>query len=100
MVATPAPSPASGGRGMSVRDVTLLPDHFSLPGTLAVPTDAVGVVVFAHGSGSSRLSPRNVEVAAVLHAAVWRRFCSTCSPMTRQPTGGTSLTSRSSQAGS
>ncbi len=68
MVATPAPSPASGGRGMSVRDVTLLPDHFSLPGTLAVPTDAVGVVVFAHGSGSSRLSPRNVEVAAVLHA--------------------------------
>ena len=35
----------------------------SLPGDLQVPTDARGIVVFAHGSGSSRLSPRNRAVA-------------------------------------
>jgi pimeloyl-ACP methyl ester carboxylesterase len=49
--------------------VTILPDHFGLPARLTVPTDAVGVVVFAHGSGSSRLSPRNVEVARRLNEA-------------------------------
>ena len=37
-----------------------------LPGVLSVPADARGLVVFAHGSGSSRLSPRNQHVAAVL----------------------------------
>lgn len=40
-----------------------------LPGDLVVPQDAVGVVVFAHGSGSSRRSPRNVEVARRLNQA-------------------------------
>lgn len=35
-------------------------------GDLAVPDDARGVVVSAHGSGSSRLSPRNIRVAAAL----------------------------------
>ena len=40
-----------------------------LPGSLAVPRDAFGVVLFAHGSGSSRLSPRNVEVAEALNGA-------------------------------
>ena len=34
-----------------------------LLGTLRVPRDAFALVVFAHGSGSSRLSPRNVAVA-------------------------------------
>ena len=37
-----------------------------LPGELHVPPAAAGVVVFAHGSGSSRLSPRNLAVARVL----------------------------------
>ena len=37
-----------------------------LPGTLAVPTDARALVLFAHGSGSSRHSPRNLHVASVL----------------------------------
>lgn len=41
----------------------------TLPGELAVPSDPLGVVVFAHGSGSSRLSPRNRAVAEHLHAA-------------------------------
>jgi putative phosphoribosyl transferase len=40
-----------------------------LGGTLAIPPNAVGVAVFAHGSGSSRLSPRNRQVAATLQAA-------------------------------
>jgi putative phosphoribosyl transferase len=30
-----------------------------LEGTLAVPATATGVVLFAHGSGSSRYSPHN-----------------------------------------
>ncbi|HUL85711.1 MAG TPA: alpha/beta hydrolase [Actinomycetota bacterium] len=39
-----------------------------LPGTLQVPADPIGTVVFAHGSGSSRLSPRNRFVAERLGA--------------------------------
>lgn len=39
----------------------------SLPGRLALPETAHGLVLFAHGSGSSRLSPRNQFVAGVLH---------------------------------
>jgi pimeloyl-ACP methyl ester carboxylesterase len=40
-----------------------------LPGDLELPDTASGVVVFAHGSGSSRFSPRNRQVAAALRAA-------------------------------
>jgi putative phosphoribosyl transferase len=40
-----------------------------LAGTLTLPNGAKSVVLFAHGSGSSRLSPRNIFVAGVLHAA-------------------------------
>ena len=39
-----------------------------LPGELALPARPLGVVVFAHGSGSSRLSPRNRFVADALHS--------------------------------
>src|SRR2546430_729769 len=38
-----------------------------LNGDLTVPSDAAGLVVFAHGSGSSRHSARNRAVAEVLH---------------------------------
>lgn len=41
----------------------------TLQGDLALPADARGVVIFAHGTGSSRLSPRNRYVAQVLHQA-------------------------------
>lgn len=41
----------------------------ALGGDLAVPEAARGVVLFAHGSGSSRLSPRNQWVARQLEAA-------------------------------
>ena len=40
-----------------------------LEGSLAIPEPAVGAVIFAHGSGSSRHSPRNRYVAEVLHRA-------------------------------
>jgi dienelactone hydrolase len=39
-----------------------------LDGDLAVPADPLGIVLFAHGSGSSRLSPRNQQVAGALQA--------------------------------
>jgi putative phosphoribosyl transferase len=38
-----------------------------LAGELATPTDPIGVVLFAHGSGSSRLSPRNRAIARALN---------------------------------
>ncbi len=40
----------------------------TVAGDLVVPAEAGGIVVFAHGSGSSRLSARNRAVAAVLQA--------------------------------
>ncbi|WP_244871413.1 dienelactone hydrolase family protein [Catellatospora sp. IY07-71] len=40
-----------------------------LAGRLTVPSGAAGLVVFVHGSGSSRHSPRNRYVAAVLNRA-------------------------------
>lgn len=41
----------------------------TLDGDLHVPDDAAGLVIFAHGSGSSRFSRRNRAVASVLEAA-------------------------------
>jgi len=40
-----------------------------LGATLAIPDGASGIVLFAHGSGSSRFSPRNQRVARALRAA-------------------------------
>jgi len=40
-----------------------------LEGALVIPSEAQGIVLFAHGSGSSRHSPRNNFVAQVLHNA-------------------------------
>lgn len=48
-----------------VREVRIPP--LALAGTLQVPRDAYAVVAFAHGSGSSRLSPRNRTVASALN---------------------------------
>lgn len=44
-------------------------DTVTLDGELGLPDRAKGVVIFAHGSGSSRLSPRNTYVAGVLQEA-------------------------------
>ena len=48
--------------------VTIPIGDVRLDGELVVPDGASGLVVFAHGSGSSRLSPRNNYVADVLRA--------------------------------
>jgi putative phosphoribosyl transferase len=48
-------------------DVTIPAGDVRLPGDLRVPQGASGVVLFAHGSGSSRHSPRSVEVARDLN---------------------------------
>jgi dienelactone hydrolase len=40
----------------------------ALPGELEVPQNPLGIVVFAHGSGSSRHSPRNQYVARVMQS--------------------------------
>ena len=56
------------------RDVTVAVRGASLSGRLAVPASARSLVVFAHGSGSSRNSPRNVYVAGVLQDAGFATF--------------------------
>ena len=60
---------ASETPGLIEREIEIRADGAALPGTLSVPNGALGVVVFAHGSGSSRLSPRNRMVAGWLHEA-------------------------------
>lgn len=48
-------------------EVEIPVDSVSLPGKLMVPESSPGLVVFAHGSGSSRFSPRNNFVAEYLN---------------------------------
>ncbi|MBF6145909.1 phosphoribosyltransferase family protein [Nocardia nova] len=50
-------------------EVTITVGKAELSGHLTVPDAATGVVIFAHGSGSSRHSPRNRFVATVLQRA-------------------------------
>ena len=52
----------------TIRAVRISAGRVMLQGDLIVPTRARGVVLFAHGSGSSRHSPRNRAVAEVLRA--------------------------------
>lgn len=60
LLAAPGPEPAEAS------EVTVEGAGVTLPGTLSVPPGARGVVLFAHGSGSSRHSPRNRAVAEAL----------------------------------
>lgn len=48
------------------RDVQVAAGPVTLGGTLGIPENARGIVLFAHGSGSSRFSPRNRFVAKYL----------------------------------
>lgn len=50
-------------------EVTIPETGIELPGTLRLPEEPTGLVIFVHGSGSSRLSLRNRAVAAHLNAA-------------------------------
>ena len=51
---------------MSAVHIPVPTDKIQLDGELVLPPSAKGVVLFAHGSGSSRFSPRNTYVAQVL----------------------------------
>lgn len=51
------------------RTVGIPSDSVRLPAILGVPEDALGIVLFAHGSGSGRFSPRNNAVARFLQHA-------------------------------
>ena len=53
-------------KGRMIHQQVLVGPH-ALSGELILPAQAIGVVLFAHGSGSSRLSPRNRYVAESLH---------------------------------
>ena len=74
--APPSPAPASTVRAAAAadppgREQEVRPEAgvVRLAGYLTVPENAPGIVVFAHGSGSSRHSPRNRYVAGVLNDA-------------------------------
>jgi putative phosphoribosyl transferase len=54
---------------MQEREVRVSSGPVELEGDLGVPEEAAGVVLFAHGSGSGRHSPRNRYVAGVLREA-------------------------------
>ncbi|MBW5485411.1 phosphoribosyltransferase family protein [Streptomyces bambusae] len=63
------PHDPHGPRQAESQVVEVTAGSVRLPGLLTVPRDAAGVVVFAHGSGSSHTSPRNLRVAQALNAA-------------------------------
>jgi pimeloyl-ACP methyl ester carboxylesterase len=54
---------------MQERSVQILVGQADLVGDLSIPEDAKGLVLFAHGSGSSRHSPRNRYMAGELQQA-------------------------------
>ena len=54
------------GEAAQERDVVVPVRDVTLEGTLTIPPAARGIVVFAHGSGSGRFSPRNRAVAGML----------------------------------
>ncbi|MGH3073117.1 MAG: dienelactone hydrolase family protein [Gaiellaceae bacterium] len=54
---------------LAEREIAFPVGAAQLGGSLALPPEARGIVVFAHGSGSSRFSPRNRMVADALERA-------------------------------
>lgn len=63
--------PAAAGRNsartaVGTHAVRIQAEGVSLDGDLTIPTAATGLVIFAHGSGSSRHSQRNIAVAVAL----------------------------------
>lgn len=59
----------SVGPTTTVGEVRISAGSVMLSGELQVPNEATGIVLFAHGSGSSRFSPRNQYVARVIREA-------------------------------
>ncbi len=58
--------PTKDGPAGFRQDVTLSADEATLRAILSVPDEPIGIALFAHGSGSGRLSPRNTSVARAL----------------------------------
>jgi putative phosphoribosyl transferase len=54
---------------LTPKDVRIAAGPVTLAGDLCAPPAAPGLVLFAHGSGSSRKSPRNIQVALALQEA-------------------------------
>ncbi|HTL80624.1 MAG TPA: alpha/beta hydrolase [Bacteroidia bacterium] len=52
---------------MNTKNIFIPLGEVSLPAELSLPAKPKGLIIFSHGSGSSRLSPRNRYVASVLH---------------------------------
>lgn len=67
--ANPRPTAAVADPAVRAEDVDVQAGQVRLAGHLVVPERAMGVVLFAHGSGSGRHSPRNRYVASVLNGA-------------------------------
>ncbi|WP_115787687.1 phosphoribosyltransferase family protein [Arthrobacter silvisoli] len=60
----------TAGNGGSIEEEIEIPDGpVRLQGTLHLPAQCRGIVIFAHGSGSGRHSPRNRFVASILQDA-------------------------------
>ena len=61
--------PSQGSIGLAIEHtmVKIAAGSVTVEGILSVPTDAQGIVLFAHGSGSTHRSPRNRQVAEVLN---------------------------------
>ena len=67
-------SPENRRREVEGRLVRVTVPHVTLEGNLEIPEGAVGIVLFAHGSGSGRRSPRNRYVAHILRQGGFGRF--------------------------
>ena len=67
MMHSASADPAGSTGDSQVEQITIPP--WGLGGTLTVPHGALGIVLFAHCSGSSRFSPRNTYVARALNDA-------------------------------
>ncbi|EFA85229.1 hypothetical protein PPL_02229 [Heterostelium album PN500] len=50
-------------------NVTIKVDCVTLEGILCIPLNPIGIIVFSHGTGSSRISPSNLYVSKVLNSA-------------------------------
>ena len=51
---------------MKTGEIDIVLPTVTLRGELVIPENAIGIVIFSHGSGSSRLSPRNKFVAKLI----------------------------------
>jgi hypothetical protein len=62
-------SQAAGQQTATARNIRIQSGAVTLPGDLLLPIGAQGAVLFSHGSGSSRHSPRNQFVAQTIRNA-------------------------------